>query len=51
VTGGGTVGLGVEVSILPNMFLRAEYEYVILAPVSGTRMNMQTGRVGIGMKF
>lgn len=48
---GGTAGIGFEVAVLPNMFLRAEYEFVALSPVSGTRLYMHTGRVGIGLKF
>ena len=48
---GFATGLGTEVTILPNVFLRAEYEYVQFAPISGSRAYMHTGRVGIGVKF
>ncbi|MBV9557250.1 MAG: porin family protein [Pseudolabrys sp.] len=48
---GFATGLGTEVTILPNVFLRAEYEYVQFAPISGTRAYMHTGRVGVGVKF
>jgi outer membrane immunogenic protein len=51
IVGGFTTGLGVDVAILPNMFMRAEWEFIAFAPVSGIRTNINTGRVGIGMKF
>ena len=44
-------GLGVEVAILLNVFLRAEYEFAQFGEVAGTRLKMQTGRVGVGFKF
>jgi opacity protein-like surface antigen len=48
---GGVAGLGVEVAILPNVFLRAEYDFAQFGEVAGTRLKMQTGRVGVGFKF
>lgn len=48
---GLVAGAGLDAMILPNVFLRAEYEFVQFAPVSGIKMNLQTGRVGVGMKF
>ncbi|MGN6462093.1 MAG: outer membrane protein [Pseudolabrys sp.] len=48
---GVVAGAGVDAMILPNVFLRAEYEFVQFMPVNGIKMNLQTGRVGIGMKF
>ncbi len=42
---------GIDVAVLPNMFLRAEWEYIAFAPLSGTRSQLNTGRVGIGLKF
>jgi opacity protein-like surface antigen len=50
-TWGGVAGLGVEVAILPNVFLRAEDEFAQFGEVAGTRLKMQTGRVGVGFKF
>ena len=35
----------------PNVFLRAEWEYIGFVPVAGIRANINTGRVGIGVKF
>ena len=40
-----------DVAILPNVFLRGEWEYVGFAQVGGIRTNINTGRVGIGVKF
>jgi outer membrane immunogenic protein len=51
IVGGFLAGLGVDVAILPNMFMRAEWEFIAFAPVNGIRANINTGRVGIGMKF
>jgi opacity protein-like surface antigen len=48
---GFVTGLGVDVALLPNVFLRAEWEYTIFAPVSGIRAQLNTGRVGLGMRF
>jgi opacity protein-like surface antigen len=51
VVAGGLVGLGIDVALIPNVFLRAEWEYVAFAPVGGIRANINTGRVGIGARF
>ena len=51
IVGGFVTGLGVDVAILPNVFLRGEWEFVAFAPVHGLRANTNTGRVAIGVKF
>lgn len=51
IVGGFTTGLGVDVALLPNVFLRAEWEYVAFAQVSGIRTTINTGRVGVGVRF
>jgi opacity protein-like surface antigen len=48
---GFVAGLGVDVAVLPNVFLRAEWEYVAFAPVDGIRATLNTGRVGAGLRF
>ncbi|HWM83315.1 MAG TPA: outer membrane beta-barrel protein [Pseudolabrys sp.] len=48
---GLVAGLGIDAMIMPNLFLRAEYEFVQFAPIDGIKANLQTGRVGLGMKF
>lgn len=51
IVGGFVFGLGMDVALLPNVFLRSEWEFVAFAPVGGIRTNINTGRVAIGMRF
>jgi outer membrane immunogenic protein len=51
VVGGFTLGLGMDVAVLPNVFLRGEWEFVGFAPVNGIRSAINTGRVALGVKF
>ena len=51
IIGGFVVGLGMDVAILPNVFLRGEWEFVGFTPVNGIRANLNTGPVAIGLKF
>lgn len=51
IVGGFTAGLGMDVALLPNVFLRGEWEYVGFAQVNGIRASINSGRVGIGMRF
>lgn len=48
---GFTGGLGIEVGILPNLFLRAEWEVVQFPNIKEIRVLMNTARVGVGLKF
>jgi len=48
---GFTAGLGVDVGILPNMFLRAEWEFVQFPNVSDFRVTANSVHVGLGLKF
>jgi outer membrane immunogenic protein len=48
---GYSVGTGVDFLIMPNVFLRAEYEYVSFAGVFNTKASINTGRVGAAFKF
>lgn len=48
---GPLVALGMDVAIVPNVFLRAEWEFAAFAPISGIRATVNTGRVGVGMRF
>jgi outer membrane immunogenic protein len=50
-TGGFLAGLGVDVAVLPNVFLRAEWEYIAWGPVNGIHSSLNTGRAGIGIRF
>lgn len=51
IVGGFVVGLGMDVALLPNVFLRGEWEFVAFAPVGGIRANLNTARVGLGVRF
>jgi outer membrane immunogenic protein len=44
-------GLGLEVALLPNVFLRAEWEYLQLFKVEDFKIHVASGRVGVGVKF
>jgi outer membrane immunogenic protein len=48
---GATAGLGLEVALLPNVFLRAEWEYVYFAPIHDIQISINSGHVGVGLKF
>ena len=42
-------GLGMDVAITPNVFLRGEWEYIAFNKVGGIRSTLNTGRVGLGV--
>jgi opacity protein-like surface antigen len=44
-------GLGFDYAILPNLFVRAEWEYVQLFEVDQFKIHLNSGRVGVGVKF
>jgi outer membrane immunogenic protein len=48
---GFVLGLEMDVSVLPDVFLLAEWEEVIFQPEGGIRSSVQTARVGIGLRF
>jgi outer membrane immunogenic protein len=48
---GFATGFGVDAAILPNLFVRGEYEFIYFAPIDGVQLNMQNVRVGVGVKF
>lgn len=48
---GPLFGLGMDVAVTPNVFLRAEWEYAAFAPIVGIRTGVNTGRVGVGVRF
>ena len=48
---GYTAGLGFEVGLTQNLFLRGEWEYVQFPNVSDFRVSMNSVRAGIGLKF
>ncbi|HVZ52211.1 MAG TPA: outer membrane beta-barrel protein [Pseudolabrys sp.] len=48
---GFVTGLGLDVALMPNVFLRSEWEFVAFTELSGIRSTVNTGRVGLGVKF
>jgi opacity protein-like surface antigen len=48
---GWEAGAGLDVMILPGVFLRGELEYIRFASVSGIVAAIATARLGAGMKF
>lgn len=50
-SGGFVAGLGIDVSVLPNVFVRAEYEYIAFSPVGSIRSSLNSARVGLGVRF
>jgi len=47
---GVTAGLGVDVGITENIFLRPEYEYIHYLLVQSMTVDISTGRLGVAMK-
>jgi len=48
---GWMLGGGLEIMVMPQVFLRGEYEYVAFSPVWSIKANIQTVRMGVGYKF
>lgn len=48
---GYSAGLGADLLIFPNLFVRAEYEFVKFFIVSDMRSQIHNGRLGMGLKF
>ena len=48
---GYTLGGGMDVLLMTNFFLRGEYEYVQFPNIKGTKINLNTVRLGGGLKF
>jgi outer membrane immunogenic protein len=48
---GWALGGGLEVMVMPKVFVRAEYEYVAFSPIWNIKAQIQTARAGLGFKF
>ena len=48
---GYAAGLGMDVALMHNVFLRAEYEYVKFGWFNDINMHIHSARVGAGIKF
>lgn len=51
IVGGVAAGLGIDYAVTPGMYVRGEWEYVLFAPVNGSRSNINTGKIGVGARF
>jgi outer membrane immunogenic protein len=51
IVGGVTTGLGMDVALTPNIYVRGEWEYNAFVAVAGIRVNTNTARVGLGVRF
>lgn len=48
---GYSVGAGVDMMLLPNLFVRGEVEYMNFAPLLGIKADTINARVGAGLKY
>jgi opacity protein-like surface antigen len=48
---GYAVGAGIDMAVLPNVFLRAEVDWVQFTNLPDEKAHITTGRVAAGMKF
>ena len=48
---GYSAGLGADILVMPNVFLRGEWEFVKFLETSGIRSQIQMLRAGAGLKF
>ena len=48
---GVALGMGVDVMLSSNFFLRAEYEYVALQRIQDENVHLSTARAAVGVKF
>lgn len=48
---GYTIGLGLDICVWQNLFVRGEYEYVQFGAFNDINLHIHTARVGAGLKF
>lgn len=48
---GVTTGLGVDIAVTTNLFVRGEFEYIFFTPVNSIQVSLWSARVGAGVKF
>jgi opacity protein-like surface antigen len=48
---GWSAGAGLDFLVLPNVFVRAEYEYTSFASLYGIKATINSGRIGAGYRF
>jgi len=48
---GFVLGVGMDVALTPNLFLRGEWEYVGFGTIGGIRTDVNVARAGLGVRF
>jgi outer membrane immunogenic protein len=48
---GWSAGVGVDIMVMPSVFVRAEFEYMGFTEAQGIKADVGTARVGAGVKF
>jgi outer membrane immunogenic protein len=48
---GWSAGGGFDMMVMPNVFVRAEFEFLSFSTIQGIESQMSTGRLGAGFKF
>jgi len=48
---GWSMGGGIDMLVLPNVFVRAEFEYIAFTSIAEIKAAISTGRLGLGVKF
>jgi outer membrane immunogenic protein len=48
---GYVYGLGMDVAVTPNIFVRGEWEYIAFNKVGDIRSSLNSARVGVGLRF
>ena len=49
--GGFVAGLGLDMLLMPNVFLRGEWEYVAFGKIGGVRSSINVARAGLALRF
>jgi outer membrane immunogenic protein len=48
---GVATGLGMDIALSTNLFVRGEFEYIFFPPVNGMQVSLWSARVGAAVKF
>lgn len=48
---GYTAGLGIDIAVMPNLFVRGEWEYIQFTKVNDINISLNTVRAGVAVKF
>ena len=48
---GWSLSGGLDIMLMPSVFMRAEFEFVNFQPLWNIKSSISTGRLGLGYKF